>query len=283
MLQNQIIFNKPSVGRIKCSSAPGYFSMQSRTSGVAIKYVNDGVERYQVGSNRFEVKAGRYILLPIGCDYAVSSREDQASQGLCLDVGGASLSKKLFANLPSDPFFRASLGWQSINPLGNLLNKFSEDNLLQNTDKQSLIEEIEAQLFAFSDQASVVFDKFRKSHKKNVTQQRLAYKLLLAKQFIDQHYSTQLSLSRIAEHCQLSRFHLSRLFRQTFDGSIHEYLTQQRLDEANRLILKGHLTLTQIAHQVGFFDLSAFSNCYKKRFGMSPRGKRTCLIKQTIY
>ncbi len=49
-----------------------------------------------------------------------------------------------------------------------------------------------------------------------------------------------------------------------------EYLNYYRLNMGKRLLASTEMTVTEIAHETGFYDSAHFSNLYRKYFGSSP-------------
>jgi signal transduction histidine kinase/ligand-binding sensor domain-containing protein/DNA-binding response OmpR family regulator len=56
--------------------------------------------------------------------------------------------------------------------------------------------------------------------------------------------------------------------------SINEFIRTVRLSIAAELILKGDLTLTDIAAEIGIYDIKYFRTCFKKEFGVNPSDYR---------
>ena len=61
------------------------------------------------------------------------------------------------------------------------------------------------------------------------------------------------------------------MFKSEIGMTLVEYITQYRMQEARRLITTTDKKLSEIAEEVGYTDVSYFSNCFKKFYGMSPR------------
>lgn len=98
--------------------------------------------------------------------------------------------------------------------------------------------------------------------------------LLHAKRVIrDQLSDPDLTLMGVATECGISLGYLHQLFKQ--DGrTAWEYLKVARLQHARYLIDQGLCrpnTVTEVALQCGFSNLSQFSTAFKEQFGMSPR------------
>jgi AraC-like DNA-binding protein len=100
--------------------------------------------------------------------------------------------------------------------------------------------------------------------------------LARAKLWIEQHLAEKLSAERIAQGCNLSVRHLSRLF--TREGTaLMEYVWARRLARCHLDLTDPamqHRSITEIALAAGFNDLSHFSRSYRAHYGLSPREVR---------
>jgi AraC-like DNA-binding protein len=81
--------------------------------------------------------------------------------------------------------------------------------------------------------------------------------------------SPELTLRRLAEEVQLSRFQLVRAFARSFCLTPHAYVLQRRLGLARRLIRSG-IPLADVAVRTGFCDQSHLSRCFVRQFGVTP-------------
>ena len=90
-------------------------------------------------------------------------------------------------------------------------------------------------------------------------------------EYIHAHLDTQLSLTKLATHLNLSTFHFARLFKKSLGLSPHKYILQTRIERAKRLITSQHLPLSNIALQAGFYDQTHFGKAFKKYVGVSPK------------
>lgn len=96
--------------------------------------------------------------------------------------------------------------------------------------------------------------------------------VLSALAFIDGHYSEKLSLEDIADHVQLNKSYLCRLFKQKTGMSVFSYINQVRMQKAAQLLTqKGAGSVTEIAAAVGIEDSFYFTRKFKEFFGRSPR------------
>ncbi|MBD3314923.1 MAG: helix-turn-helix domain-containing protein [Chitinivibrionales bacterium] len=91
-----------------------------------------------------------------------------------------------------------------------------------------------------------------------------------AVEFIHGHYGEKLSVNDIAHEANLSASHFSRVFKAEMGVSPMDYLMEVRLDCAKRMLRVGEATISQIALECGFNASAYLSQCFAKKFGMSP-------------
>lgn len=91
-----------------------------------------------------------------------------------------------------------------------------------------------------------------------------------AKQFIEEHYATALSIEQLAQMTKLSPKYFVDLFKRKYGRSAMEYAAELRMKEAKRLMMQADLKLREIAHRVGYSDEFYFSRKFKKEIGVSP-------------
>ncbi|MBC7342612.1 MAG: PocR ligand-binding domain-containing protein [Clostridia bacterium] len=89
--------------------------------------------------------------------------------------------------------------------------------------------------------------------------------------YLEQHFSEEININKVAQEVHLSPFYLSRLFKEELGLTIVEYLTDVRLGVARNLLEKTDLTVTQVSERVGYQDPAYFSRIFKKRIGVSPK------------
>ncbi|MGN1021858.1 MAG: AraC family transcriptional regulator, partial [Aristaeellaceae bacterium] len=94
--------------------------------------------------------------------------------------------------------------------------------------------------------------------------------IAMAVRLIREHYAEQLSLEAVAEQIHVSPKYLSRLFKEEMGSGFSEYLTQIRLEAAEKLLSGSALSVREIAAQVGYLDEKYFSRLFKKETGLKP-------------
>lgn len=89
--------------------------------------------------------------------------------------------------------------------------------------------------------------------------------------YIQEHYMESVSLHEVAEHCFVSREHLSRIFKKETGFGFNEYLNVYRLKKANAILTENPKSkVSQVAVHCGFGDSNYFSKQYRKMYGVAP-------------
>lgn len=98
------------------------------------------------------------------------------------------------------------------------------------------------------------------------------HKLRLTVEFINEHLSEDLSLATLAALCGLSQYHFARAFKQSTGFAPHQYVLQQRIERAKRLLRETNFTVVEISFQLGFADQSHFTKIFRQHTGATPTG-----------
>ena len=79
-----------------------------------------------------------------------------------------------------------------------------------------------------------------------------------------------LDLAALARVARLSKFHFLRVFRRAVGATPHQYLTATRLRRAAARLAGTSESVTAIAFDCGFSDLSTFNARFRAAFGRTP-------------
>ena len=90
------------------------------------------------------------------------------------------------------------------------------------------------------------------------------------KAIIDEQYMEQISVTSLAAQVHLTPTYLCVLFKQTTGKTINEYLTDERIRHAKRLLRDPSVRLYDICYKVGYLSPSYFSKLFKKQTGVPP-------------
>ncbi|MFB9274928.1 AraC family transcriptional regulator [Cohnella cellulosilytica] len=97
-----------------------------------------------------------------------------------------------------------------------------------------------------------------------------AVALECARRELENHFTEEITVKRLADTAGLSRYHFMRLFKEKFGKGVIDYLTDLRLAQAKKWMeAEPGLSLRQISHRVGYKNESYFSSIFKKKTGFS--------------
>ncbi|MDQ6418036.1 response regulator [Paenibacillus sp. LHD-117] len=88
--------------------------------------------------------------------------------------------------------------------------------------------------------------------------------------YIADHRDQNLTRELIANHVFLNPDYLARIFKRETGLSIMDYLTEERMGLAKKLLAQTDLPISSIAEKVGIPNFSYFSKQFKKYMNMSP-------------
>ena len=89
-------------------------------------------------------------------------------------------------------------------------------------------------------------------------------------QIMESNYTFNLTIAQFARMANRSTSAFKKEFTEYYGTSPGKWLTQKRLDHARALIETSSKSISDIASDSGFENLSHFSRIYKQRYGKSP-------------
>ncbi|MEZ3461691.1 MAG: AraC family transcriptional regulator [Lachnospiraceae bacterium] len=89
--------------------------------------------------------------------------------------------------------------------------------------------------------------------------------------YLNQHFTEELSLSQLACALGYSKYHISHIFRDKFGCSYNDYLKRLRAEYAMGLLTHSELSVTEVCFASGFSSLRSFYRAFHEIYGASPR------------
>ena len=89
-------------------------------------------------------------------------------------------------------------------------------------------------------------------------------------QFIDDHLSREITLKHIAEHVYLNPQYVGHLFKSELGMTFTEYITEERLKRAKKLLKGTNLKVYEVAQLSGYKSPKHFMTVFKHETGMTP-------------
>lgn len=90
------------------------------------------------------------------------------------------------------------------------------------------------------------------------------------KEYIEENFQKDISLTDIAEELKISPHYFSRLFKEKVGMNYIEYLTNIRISFAKKSLLESNESIQNICSAAGYTDPNYFSRIFKKYVGMTP-------------
>lgn len=100
---------------------------------------------------------------------------------------------------------------------------------------------------------------------------RRIVQLKQALEFIESSYNKPISLQEMADSVQMSPKYFCRFFQEMTHRSPVDYLNYYRIERACYQLLTTNDTITEVAYNSGFNDLSYFIKTFKKYKGTTPK------------
>lgn len=91
-----------------------------------------------------------------------------------------------------------------------------------------------------------------------------------AKEYIIHHFSDDISLMDIADYCNVSPFHFSRIFKTFTSYSPHQFLLATRLKNSELMLKNTVAPITDVAFSSGFNSIEHFTAAFSQKYNCPP-------------
>jgi AraC-like DNA-binding protein len=253
LLQRQSI----SVSDFRCSAGPGDTPFVERHHCHSISFVREGSFGCRSRGRLFELVAGSVLVGHPGGEYVCS--HDHVRGDECLSFF---LQPELVQAIGDQGDI-----WQigCAPPLPELMVLGELAQAAADGRSDIGLDEV-GQLFA-SRFVEVVCGRRAKPASATGRDRRRAVETAL---WIDAHSPRPIDLDAAAAQAGISPFHFLRLFSTVLGVTPHQYLVRSRLRHAARLLADHDRSVTDVAYDVGFGDLSNFVRTFHRAAGVSP-------------
>lgn len=251
----------------RCSAGPADAPFVERHEGFSVSYVCGGTFGYRAGSQCFQLVPGSVLAGYPGDEYLCT--HDHGAGDRCLSFQMA--PEAVEAITPGRRSRRRRI-WRTLGlpPLPELVVMGELGRAAAEGRSQAGLDEVGLLLAArFVEIAS---GTTREPAPAGARDRRRAVEAAL---WIDEHADQEIGLERAAAWAGLSPFHFLRTFAGVMGVTPHQYLVRARLRRAARLLAQdGERSISDVALEAGFADLSNFVRTFGRAAGVSPRGFR---------
>lgn len=88
----------------------------------------------------------------------------------------------------------------------------------------------------------------------------------------------ELNIDSLAQLCEVSGRHLSRMFKKTTGRTLGQYINEVRINRAKLLLSQPDCLVKEVAFKCGFSNQSSFSQVFRKATGKTPKQFRSEII-----
>lgn len=95
-------------------------------------------------------------------------------------------------------------------------------------------------------------------------------RLELVRAYLQNHLRSPGHVSDLAKLVGMNQYTLRMQFKATYGQTIFDFLIEERMSAANKLLVDSEMPIGEIAHLVGYANLPAFSNAFFRYYGYRP-------------
>ena len=248
-----------SVFDYRCHAGPHTPAQIERHELTSVSYVRRGSFGYRSRGETFELVAGSLLVGHAGDEF-VCTHDHHHGGDECLSF---KLSAELLASFDARP-----QQWRTggMPPLPELMVLGELAQAAASGDTDFGLDE--AGLLLVGRYLSLATGRSRAALQANARDRRRAVESAL---WLDAHAHEDIDLQATADQAGLSAFHFLRLFARVVGVTPHQYLVRARLRRAARFLVENERSITDIALDSGFADLSNFVRCFHRAAGVPPR------------
>ncbi|MFC5530546.1 helix-turn-helix domain-containing protein [Cohnella yongneupensis] len=258
----------------------GFAAPQHDHDFLEFTYIAEGTGYHYIGNETYAVRRGQLFFLPIGVSHVFrphSSNTKKQPLIVCNCLVHPSLLERV-AGFVSDPDI---LGY-----IANLAE--GQEQYFTRPDAGETIEQLfqalhreytlggegsHDYLYALFVQLLLSVYRVKQRPPQRAGQTLDAFSAVL--DYVDQHLSEELTLSRLSRMSRWSERHLQRLFLRHTEQSFHRYVQFRRMQKSCALLSGTQLTVAAISERVGYRDIGSFLSVFKRTMGMTPGQYRT--------
>lgn len=92
--------------------------------------------------------------------------------------------------------------------------------------------------------------------------------------YINSHYMEDISIQTLADLCSINPNYAGQLFKQKINQTFNSYLSNFRIQKAEKLLVDTDMPIALVAASVGYQDYFYFAKVFKKLTGSTPSSYR---------
>lgn len=225
-------------------------------------YLQEGRTTYFIDNEIFSVEAGDFVFVPRGILHRTDSGDCKKNIRILLNFPDSVFegeARRLYPELRAHPVL--SVPKDKAEELEELFRKIEREYKGKDSYGEILIRSHIVELLS-------LLCRYRRERKTGVQESdRIIYEITA---YIGENYGQDISLQEISRRFCISESYLSRKFKAVTGIGLSRYITYVRMSNAEKLLKKGGVSVSEAARSCGYNDTNYFSMVYQRIHGITP-------------
>ena len=228
-------------------------------------FICEGNGHIVIGENRYPIKKGMLFYIPPGVQQTVEPRAQNPEHYITVHF---SCSRMV---LEPDGKWKYRENIQT-------LHQPTAQKIMDYTPVEELFEKL---LDAWNDKGPSyefvagtllrqLFVLVSQNNKRQSKNHAISLKIEQTIEFMRQNINGKVTLEELSGVTQLSKFYLSRAFKEATGYPIITYFNKMKIDKAKELLIEGDKKVKEVAYELGYTNEFYFSRIFKRFEGSSP-------------
>lgn len=242
--------------------------LHNQSNVLEMIFVVDGYAKYLVNGKEYVLQKGELLIVNAGQNLDELFYEEQAATRYILGLHNvliAGLEENCFISEDQVPVFSVQNEFSLLKQMLELFAYLQEESDLH---AELLGNQVKSLFLLLSKLVGEQQEKLE-----DTTQEEMPLALLI-KDYLDQHFTEDISLDFLSKRFKISSFYLSHMYKKQFNYSPVQYILRKRISFAQTLLITTDLSIGEVARKVGYKNPSHFHLLFTKNVGISPRKYR---------
>lgn len=244
---------------------PGFGYKYEVLKNAVIHYVSKGKGTFKVNNKIFNLKQGDIFIILKGMNVEYMASMDDPWEYYWIGFSGSNSIEYLNRTSIIDSYAVTCKEDSKISSIILNMCEISKNYNPSSSDDIVLLRELYSLLYTFIKEFPKEFEYKDKE---------LHTYIQDAINFINSNYMNSITINEVANHVNLSRSYLYKMFIKNLKVSPQKYLINLRMYKATLLLKNTKLPIGEVANKVGYSDSLLFSKTFSKYFSMSPLNYR---------
>ncbi|WP_300954775.1 AraC family transcriptional regulator [uncultured Clostridium sp.] len=244
---------------------PGFGYKYEVLKNAVMHYVSKGKGTFKVNNKIFNLKQGDIFIILKGMNVEYMASMDDPWEYYWIGFSGSNSIEYLNRTSIIDSYVVTCTEDSKIPNIILNMCDISKNYNPSSSDDIVLLRELYSLLYTFIKEFPKEFEYKDKELHKYIQD---------AINFINSNYMNSITVNKIANHVNLSRSYLYKMFIKNLKVSPQKYLINLRMYKATLLLKNTKLPIGEVANKVGYTDSLLFSKTFSKYFSVSPLNYR---------